>query len=93
MKKYLPYFLFSAIAAILSIVLSYIFEFSLSNTWQARISLLFVLGPLCICGWKETTAQKHKHPIICFIIRFYLVCTLFVLGVLIVTIVFPFPNF
>ncbi|MBE6920334.1 MAG: hypothetical protein E7468_02070 [Ruminococcaceae bacterium] len=91
MKKYLPYFLFSAIALIISLVLSFLFDFSLSNTWQACVALLLVFGPLWICGWKEVCVQKHKHPVICFLARFYLILVL--VGYLISTLVFLIVGF
>lgn len=90
MKKNLPYFLFSAIALVISIILSYVFDFSLSNTWQACVALLLVFGPLWICGWKQACAQKHKHPVICFLARFYLI--LMLVGYLIATYIFLFVG-
>ena len=91
MKKHLPYFLFSAISLIISIVLSHLFDFSLSNTWQASVALLFVFGPLWICAWKQACTQKHRHPVICFIVRFYLI--LMLAGYFIATLVFLFIGF
>ena len=62
MKKFLPYGIFSAIAMVVSVVLSVLFDVSLSNTWQGMLAVLLGFGPLWVCGWKETTVIKSIHP-------------------------------
>ena len=60
MKKFVPYGIASLVFLVLSIVLSAIFHFSLSNTWQAMVALLFIFGPMWILGWKQTSRQNCK---------------------------------
>lgn len=76
MKKVLPYALFSFVSLILSIVLSILLEFSLSNTWQASVALLLIFGPLWIFGWKTCTEIKGDHPLSSLGLRFCLILTL-----------------
>lgn len=66
MKRIAPYFLLSFIFLVLSILLSLLFKFSLTNTWQALVSLLLIFSPLWILGWKQTYEYKVKHPLFCF---------------------------
>ena len=85
MKNFLPYFKFSTISLILSIILSLVFNFSLLNSWQAGVTLLFVVGPYWIYGWKQAVANKKRYPILCLIARFYLI--LWLVGSLIAAII------
>ena len=85
-NKIAPYCVLSVIFLAISIVLSWLFGFSLSNSWQALVVLLFVFGPLWICGWKQTQKHKGKHPFGSLFGRFCLVLT--ALGYLIIVIAF-----
>lgn len=76
-----PYYIFSIVAYIVSVILSKIFKFSLHNTWQAFVVLVMVFGPLWVLGWKTSNKYKKKHSFICGIAKFYLV--LILLGYLI----------
>ena len=73
MKKFKFYGLFSAIALVASICLSVLFKFSLSNTWQAMVALLFIFGPLWIYGWNKTGTLKTKQPFLFIFCRFCLI--------------------
>ena len=73
MKKFLPYGIFSLIALVISIILSELLDFSLSNTWQALLALVFVFGALWVYGWKQTSVHKRNHPFISFIGRWCLI--------------------
>lgn len=86
MKKILPFFKFSTVSLVVALTLSYLFDFPLSNSWQAGVTLLFVFGPYWVYGWKQTAVYKGKHPFVCLISRFYLV--LMVVGYLIAVIAF-----
>lgn len=85
-NKVAPYCILSVIFLAVSIALSLLFDFSLTNTWQAFVALVFVFGPLWICGWKQTKKHKGKHPFGCFCGRFCLV--LIALGYLLTVIAF-----
>lgn len=63
MKKFIFYCMLSVVATIVSICLSAVFEFSLSNTWQAFVAMLFIFGPLWVFGWKKIDAIKNKKPL------------------------------
>ena len=73
MRRIIPYCVLSIIAAVVAIGLSIILDFSLSNTWQASVAMLFIFGPLWIYGWRETTTIKNKHPLIFVFGRFCLI--------------------
>lgn len=73
MKKFFPYCILSLIFLAISIILSVIFDFSLSNTWQALVALPFIFGPIWILGWKQVAIHKTKHPLLCVFGRFCLV--------------------
>jgi len=71
--KFTSYCMLSLVAAIVSICFSAIFNFSLSNTWQAFIAMLFIFGPLWVFGWKKTGALKNKYPLAFIFGRFCLI--------------------
>lgn len=73
MKKFISYCTLSIVATIVSICLSIFFDFSLSNTWQAFVAMLFIFGPLWVFGWKKTETIKNKHPLAFIFGRFCLV--------------------
>ena len=77
MKKLLPYALFSTISIILSVILSYVFDFSLSNSWQAGVVLLLVFGPYWRYCWKFSRQYKEKAPLLCLCLRGILIMLLF----------------
>ena len=61
MKKILPYCILSIVAIIVSICFSAIFGFSLSNTWQGLVAVLFIFAPLWVFAWKKVGVLKNKH--------------------------------
>ena len=71
---------------VLSILLSALLDFSLTNTWQALVALPLIFGPLWIYGWKNTSGNKVKHPPLYYFGRFCLI--LFVGGYLLTVIAF-----
>ena len=73
MKRIIPYCVSSIIATVVAVSLSIMLGFSLSNTWQASVAMLFIFGPLWVCGWRETTAIKNKHPLVFVLGRFCLI--------------------
>ena len=81
--KIRPYVIFSLVSLFIAIVLSNILNFSLTNSWQASIVLLFVFGPLWLFGWKKIDTI-HKKPVIFSCLKFCLVLVLlgYLLGVL-----------
>lgn len=87
-KRILPYFIFSTVALFLSIVLASIFEFSLSNSWQAGIVLAFVFGPYWCFFWKKARLSSGSK---CIFIRFCLVNIL--LGYIIAVVAFLAEGF
>ena len=78
MKKMAPYCIASLIFLVIAIILSLVFRFSLSNTWQGLVSLPFIFGPLWIWGWKQTCVHKTKHAILSFFGKYCLI--LFAVG-------------
>lgn len=77
----------SAIALLISIILSKLLDFSLSNTWQASVVLFAVFGPWWIYFWKQTKDHHSQHPFLCLGSRFVLI--LLFIGYLISIILFP----
>ena len=73
MKKFTFCCALSVVATIVSICLSAILGFSLSNTWQAFIAMMFIFGPLWIYGWKRCGVFKNRHPLAFIIGRFCLI--------------------
>lgn len=86
MKKIVPYCVVSFIFLLLSIALSMLFQFSLTNTWQALVSLLLIVSPLWVFGWKQTCEHKDKHPFLCFGGKYCLI--LFAVGYLVTVIIY-----
>ena len=77
MKYVRPYFLFSLISCIVAILFSRVFRFSLTNTWQAGVAIVFIFGPFLVLGWKFSNKQKDKYPLLCNIIRLGIVLLVF----------------
>lgn len=77
MKEFAKYSIFSLVSLVLSIIFSLVFDFSLSNSWQAGIVLPFVFGPYWLYGWKKSAKLKEKM-ILFFLARFYLILILLV---------------
>ena len=73
MKKFMSFFMLSVIVTIASLILSAVFDFSLSNTWQAFVAMLFIFGPLWVFGWKKTGEFKNKYPLAVIFFRFCLI--------------------
>jgi hypothetical protein len=71
MKKLRPYFLFSIISILSATLLSIIFRFSLTNTWQSGVTLVFTFGPYFIYAWKFSKTHNTKYPYLCSAIRFF----------------------
>ena len=86
--KILPYFAFSFVALLLSIVLSSIYAFSLSNSWQSGIVLALVFGPYWCFFWKKAGLSSGFK---CLFLRFCLVNIL--LGYIITVVVFLLKGF
>ena len=82
-KRILPYFVFSSVALLLSIVFALVFEFPLSNSWQSGIVLAFVFGPYWCFFWKKAGLSSGFK---CLLLRFCLVNIL--LGYIIAVVVF-----
>ena len=76
MKRFLPYMCLSIIAIFVSMALSKIFHFSLSNTWQGLLALTPILGPYYVYGWKMSQEIKNKSFFLFFYMRFFLVMTI-----------------
>jgi len=68
-RRFLPYILFSSISLVVSILLSCILKFSLTNTWQAGIALALIFGPYWIFAWKCSAKLKDKLPWLAALIR------------------------
>ncbi|MBR2338350.1 MAG: hypothetical protein IKA63_02660 [Clostridia bacterium] len=85
MKTFRPYLLFSVGAAMVSVVISKLLRFSLTNTWQAGVALLFVFGPVLLYVWKAAIQQKQKRPFLSAILKICVV--VFVVGALLGAIV------
>ena len=66
----------SAIALAVFLVLSWLFDFPLSNSPQAGVALLFVFGPWWKLGWRYARTQKSQYPFRCLTLWFALVLTL-----------------
>jgi len=86
--KILPYFVFSCVALVLSIMLSWIFEFSLSNSWQAGFVLALVFGPYWRFFWKKAALSSGNKRLF---MRFCLVNIL--LGYVITVVVYLVKGF
>ena len=87
MKEVRPYFIFSFVSLTIAVILSKLFHFSLTNTWQAVVSLFFVFGPFMVYGWQKASQIEDQTPFLGTIIRGVIVA--FLLGcVLIVVLVF-----
>ncbi len=78
MKRFLPYMCFSIAAVIVSVVLSNILHFSLSNTWQGMFALFPIFGPYYVYGWKISGEYRRKSLFIFFFIRFFLMMVIIV---------------
>ena len=83
MKQVKPYIIFSMASLVLAILLSQIFQFPLSNSWQACVVLPFVFGPYWILGWNRS---RWANTLARIFVRFCLVNL--VLGYLIAVAVF-----
>lgn len=83
MKYILRYVAFSLISLLIAIVLSAIFQFSLTNTWQAAVAMIFVFGPYLVLGWRCSTKIYDEHFLLSFILRILII--LIVLGYLLST--------
>ena len=86
MKKIMPYFIFSTAALAISFTLSYLLDFSLTNSWQGEIALAFFFGPYFLFAWKKARANKEKNPIFFWFLAYCLV--LFIVGLVICTVAF-----
>lgn len=60
MKYVRPYFLFSLISCIVAILFSMVFRFSLTNTWQAGVAIVFIFGPFLVFGWKFSRGTRGR---------------------------------
>lgn len=80
--------LLSTSALLVSIFLSRIFDFSLSNTWQAGVSLFFIFGPWWKFCWMYT--QNHQSQFLFLFSRFVLI--LLLVGYVISIIAFPLKG-
>lgn len=87
-KRILPYFIFSTVALLLSILLASMFHFLLSNSWQSGIVLVFVFGPYWIYFWKQAKLSTGFKRIF---LRFCLINIL--LGYIITVVVFFTKGF
>lgn len=76
MIRFRNYFIVSTISLVLSIVASMIFDFPLSNSWQAGIVLLLVFGPYWIYGWRKSILLKNSKHLLAFFLKFYLILIL-----------------
>jgi len=65
MDDFKPYFIFSTSSLIIAVVLSWCFDFSLTNTWQASVALVFVLGPYWLYAWKAADFYDYRAPFLC----------------------------
>ena len=72
MSKILKTSILSASFLVISVILSAIFDFSLSNTWQGGVAVVLVFAPFWVYAWGLSTKLKHL-PFLCYIIRFFLV--------------------
>ena len=66
----------SAIALVVFVLLSRLFDFPLSNSPQAGAALLFVFGPWWKLGWHYAKTQKCQYPFRCLALCFALAVTL-----------------
>ena len=73
MKKFRLYGAVSLSFLLLSILLSNLLDFSLTNTWQGLVALLLIFGPLWICSWKGISVYKGNLSVLCFLGKFCLV--------------------
>ena len=87
MKKLLPYAIFSAVSLIVVSVLSIVFSFSLTNTWQGMVSLIPIMGPFYVLVWKLTKEYKKREPLICFFVRFFWIASVLVYAIVTVLVV------
>lgn len=85
MKNLWPYFLFSFVSCVIAVLLSIIFHFSLSNTWQAGVALIFIFGPYLIYGWKRSAEYYEKYPFACLLVR--TIISLFIMAYIIASLV------
>ena len=67
-----PYLYSSITATVIASILSFLFDFSLKNTWQASVALFFICGPLWFFAWKETEFLNDKMFIFRGFIKFFL---------------------
>ena len=72
MRPFKTYLLISVGAIVISVILSAIFNFSLSNTWQASIALFFIFTPMGVYLWKLSDKHKERVPFICGFIKIFL---------------------
>ena len=63
-KKIKPYFIVSTTSLVVFVVLSKLLDFSLKNTWQAGVFLVFFFGPYWIFAWKQAISNKKKNPLL-----------------------------
>lgn len=72
MKPFKTYLLFSVSAIVISIILSVVFNFSLSNTWQAGIALIFIFAPMGVYLWQWSDRNKERFPFLCGFVKAFL---------------------
>jgi len=72
MNKFVKIIILSVTFFVIAVILSVIFKFSLSNTWQGGVAVLFIFGPFWVYTWGLSTRLKHL-PFVCNIIRFFLI--------------------
>lgn len=72
MKSLRSCFLFSTGSLLVFVLLSYLFQFPLVNSWQAGVWLLFFFGPYWLYFWRMTNTYKEKYPFFCVVGKVYL---------------------
>ena len=86
MKKIKPYFIFSTTSLVVAVVLSKLLHFSLANTWQAGVFLLFFFGPYYVFAFKQATANRKSHPLV---FAFLVYClTVFSVGSILIAVLY-----
>ena len=78
MKRFLKCFIISTVALLLSLFLSLLLDFSLSNTWQGMVALIPIFAPFYWLAWKFSGEYKEKDILISIFIRFMIIVSVIV---------------